>query len=130
MNVDHTALFLALNRSRFVPGHDHEDGVKIFFDRPDKRPVSDGTMIEFNWPGIRPSFVKPWGLLSWVTNDRLRDLQQGDRLPDPFVPWTCPAKQTKFWTNRDKQLVCITRATILDPATGLRDEPDVRWLPE
>ena len=123
MNVDHAALFLALNRSRFVPGHGPEDGVKIFFGA---RPVSNETMIEFNWPGIRPTLVKPWGLLAWLTNDRLDALQ----LPDPFVPWSCPAKQTRFWTYRNIQLVCITRATVLDPATGLRDEPDVRWLPE
>lgn len=127
MNVDHAALFLALNRSRFVPGQGPEDGVKIFFDDYAARPVSEGKMVEFNWPGIRPTLVRPpWGLLAWLTSDRLDALE----LRDPFVPWTCPARQRKLWTNRDTQLVCITRATILNPATGLRDEPDVRWLPE
>ncbi len=126
MNVDLDALFLALNRSRFVPGHDSEDGVKFFFDNFGARPVSNGKMVEFNWDRIQPTLVRPWGLLAWLTNDRLDAVQ----LPDSFVPWTCPAKQRKFWTNRDSQLVCITRATILNPATGLRDEPDVRWLPE
>ena len=126
MNVDLDALFLALNRSRFVAGHDPEDGGKFFFGDFAARPVSEGKMIEFNWPGIRPTLVRPpWGLLAWLTSDRLDAL----RLPDSFVPWTCPARQRKYWANQETQLVCITRATILNPATGLRDEPDVLWLP-
>ena len=128
MNVDLAALFLALNRSRFVPGDGLADDLEIIFGKG-KRPVSEDSLIEFNWPGIRPHLVRPWGLLAWGTNDGLRNLRQGERLPDPFMPWTCPAKQTKFWANRNTQLVCITRATVLNPATGLRDEPNVRWLP-
>ena len=122
MKVDLDALFLLLNRSRFVPG---SPSAEPFLGRH----VRKARLLEFNWDKIKPSLVRPWGVLAWVAPEVFGNLE-GALADRGFLVWVPPDPQREFWTVETRRPTCITRSTVRNPATGLWDEPDVRWLPE
>ena len=118
MNVDHAALFLAMNRSRFVPGN---PSAEPFLGRH----VRNARLLEFNWPGIRRTLVRPWGVFATIEPETLGGLPERG-----FLVWVPPDSQREFCSVETGRPTCITKSTVFNPATGLFDEPDVRWLPE
>ena len=94
-----------------------------------ERPIQNARMLEFNWDKIKPSLVRPWGVFAWLAPVAFRNFEDA-LTARGFLVWVPPDSQREFWMVEAKRPTCITRRTVFNPATGLLDEPDVRWLPE